>query len=243
MPPFEVIPALDLRAGRLVRLYQGDYRRERVYSDDPVAVARAWAAAGAPRLHVVDLDGAREGEPQHLHVLAAIAAAVPVPIQFGGGIRTWAAAEAALRAGADRLIVGTAAVDDPALVQALAAALGPRLVLGIDAREGLVATHGWRSAAPLPAPELAARARAWGVQRLIYTDIARDGTLTAPNYAGLQAVIAAAGLPVIASGGIARVEQLYRLRTLGAEGAIVGTALYEGTLHLADALAAMREEA
>ncbi|HZU07614.1 MAG TPA: 1-(5-phosphoribosyl)-5-[(5-phosphoribosylamino)methylideneamino]imidazole-4-carboxamide isomerase [Chloroflexota bacterium] len=243
MPAFEVIPALDLRAGRLVRLYQGDYQRERVYSDDPVAVARAWAAAGAPRLHVVDLDGAREGVPQHLRLLEAIAAAVPVPVQFGGGIRTRAAAEAALRAGADRLIVGTAAVDDPALVQALAAALGPRLVLGIDARDGLVATHGWRSAAPLPAPELAARARDWGVQRLIYTDIARDGTLTEPNYAGLQAVIAAAGLPVIASGGIARVEQLCRLRTLGAEGAIVGTALYEGTLHLADALAAMRGEA
>ena len=137
-PLFEVIPAIDLRDGRPVRLYQGDYARETVYGDDPVAVARAWAAAGAPRLHVVDLDGARAGVPQHLAALAAIARAVDVPVEFGGGVRTREAADAALAAGADRVIVGTAAIEDPALARRLAAALGERLVLGVDARDGLV---------------------------------------------------------------------------------------------------------
>jgi len=239
---FEVIPAIDLRDGRAVRLYQGDYAHETVYADDPVAVARGWAAAGAPRLHVVDLDGARAGEPRHLTVLQAIAAAVSVPVEFGGGIRTRAAAEAALAAGAERVIVGTAAIEDPALAAALAAALGPRLVLGVDARDGRVATRGWETASSVAATDLAARARTWGVQRLIYTDIARDGTLTEPSYASLAAVIAAAGLPVIASGGVARVEHLRRLRALGTEGAIVGKALYDGAVRLEDALAAVRDE-
>lgn len=243
-----MIPAIDLRGGRAVRLYQGDYRRETVYGDDPVAVARAWAAAGAPRLHVVDLDGARVGTPQHLAVLAAIAEAVPIPVEFGGGLRTREAAEAALAAGAARVIVGTAAIEDPALARALAQALGERFVLGVDARDGRVATRGWLSRSEITATELVARARAWGVRRIIYTDIARDGTLTEPNYAGLQAVLAAAAaggpaLRVIASGGVARVDHLRRLRALGAEGAIVGKALYDGALRLADALAAVAEEA
>ncbi len=236
---FEVIPAIDLRAGRPVRLYQGDYARETVYGDDPVAVALAWAAAGAPRLHVVDLDGARAGAPAHLEALRAIAAAVSIPVEFGGGIRTRAAAEAALAAGAGRVIVGTAAVEDPALARELADALGERLVLGVDARDGLVATRGWRSGSAVVATDLVARAREWGVARIIYTDIARDGTLTEPNYAGLEQVIAAAGIPVIASGGVVRVAHLRRLRALGAEGAIVGKALYDGALRLDDALAAV----
>ncbi len=247
---FEVIPAIDLRGGRAVRLYQGDYTRETVYGDDPVAVACAWAAAGAPRLHVVDLDGARAGAPQHLAVLAAIAEAVPIPVEFGGGLRTREAAEAALAAGAARVIVGTAAIEAPALAQALAQALGERFVLGVDARDGRVATRGWLSHSEITATELVARARAWGVRRIIYTDIARDGTLTEPNYAGLAAVLAAAAAPaggpalrVIASGGVARVDHLRRLRALGAEGAIVGKALYDGALRLADALAAVAEEA
>src|SRR5262249_34414458 len=162
--------------------------RETVYADDPVAVARAWADGGAPRLHVVDLDGARAGEPRHLAALAAIAAAVAIPLEFGGGVRSRAAADAALAAGA-----GGAAGGDPALAQALAEALGSRLVLGIDARDGQVATRGWESASQVAATDLAARARTWGVQRLIYTDIARDGTLTEPSYTSLAAVIAAAG--------------------------------------------------
>jgi phosphoribosylformimino-5-aminoimidazole carboxamide ribotide isomerase len=238
---FELIPAIDLRGGRVVRLYQGDYARETVYSDDPVAVARAFAAAGAPRLHVVDLDGAREGVPRHLATLAAIAAAVPVPVQFGGGIRSRQAAEAALAAGADRVIVGTAAIEAPALAQELAAVLGPRLVLGVDARDGQVATCGWQRTSAVAATELVVAARAWGVTRICYTDIARDGTLTAPNFAALRAVIAAAGVPVIASGGVATIEHLRALRALGAEGAIVGKALYDGALALPAALAALGE--
>jgi phosphoribosylformimino-5-aminoimidazole carboxamide ribotide isomerase len=239
---FEVIPAIDLRGGRAVRLYQGDYARETVYGDDPVAVARAWADGGAPRLHVVDLDGARAGAPAHLAALQAIVAAVAVPVEFGGGIRTRAAAEAALAAGAARVIVGTAAVEDPALARELAAALGPRLVLGVDARDGLVATRGWLSGSGVAATELVAQAAEWGVQRVIFTDIARDGTLTEPNYASLEAVIAAAGVPVIASGGVAHLEHLRRLRALGAEGAIVGKALYDGALRLQDAIAAVQSD-
>jgi phosphoribosylformimino-5-aminoimidazole carboxamide ribotide isomerase len=239
---FEVIPAIDLRGGRPVRLYQGDYAREIVYGDDPVVVARAWADGGAPRLHVVDLDGARAGAPAHLAALAAIAAAVAIPVEFGGGIRTRAAAEAALAAGAERVIVGTAAIEDPPLARELAAALGPRLALGVDARDGLVATRGWLSGSGVAATELVALAAGWGVQRVIFTDIGRDGTLTEPNYASLEAVIAAAGVPVIASGGVARVEHLRRLRALGAEGAIVGKALYDGAIRLEDALAAIRSD-
>jgi len=166
---------------------------------------------------------------------------VDVPVEYGGGVRSRATADAVLAAGAERVIVGTAAIENPALAQELAGALGARLVLGIDAREGLVATRGWRSASSVPATELAAQARAWGVQRVIYTDIARDGTLTEPSYASLQAVIAAAEVPVIASGGVAQVEHLRRLLALGAEGAIVGKALYEGALRLEDGLAAVRD--
>jgi phosphoribosylformimino-5-aminoimidazole carboxamide ribotide isomerase len=239
---FEIIPAIDLRGGRPVRLYQGDYARETVYGDDPVAVARAWAAGGASRLHVVDLDGARAGTPAHLAILAAIAAALTIPVEFGGGIRTRAGAEAALAAGAERVIVGTAAIENPALARELAAALGPRLVLGVDARDGLVATRGWLSGSGVAATELVAEAAGWGVQRVIFTDIGRDGTLTEPNYASLAAVIAASAVPVIASGGVAQVEHLRRLRALGAEGAIVGKALYDGAFRLEEALAAVRDD-
>jgi phosphoribosylformimino-5-aminoimidazole carboxamide ribotide isomerase len=239
---FEIIPAIDLRGGRPVRLYQGDYARETVYGDDPVAVARAWAAGGASRLHVVDLDGARAGTPAHLAILAAIAAALTIPVEFGGGIRTRAGAEAALAAGAERVIVGTAAIESPALARELAAALGPRLVLGVDARDGLVATRGWLSGSGVAATELVAEAAGWGVQRVIFTDIGRDGTLTEPNYASLAAVIAASAVPVIASGGVAQVEHLRRLRALGAEGAIVGKALYDGAFRLEEALAAVRDD-
>src|SRR5262249_30918064 len=152
-----------------------------------------------------------------------------------------AGGEGVVGGGAGGGIVGTAGIEDPALARELAAALGARLVLGIDARDGLVATRGWRNASSVPATELAAQARDWGVQRVIYTDIARDGTLTEPSYASLAAVIAAAALPVIAPGGVARVEHLRRLRALGAEGAIVGKALYEGALRLEDGLAAVRD--
>jgi phosphoribosylformimino-5-aminoimidazole carboxamide ribotide isomerase len=238
---FEIIPAIDLRDGRPVRLYQGDYARETVYGDDPVAIACAWAAAGVPRLHVVDLDGARAGAPRHLSVLQAMARAVATPIEFGGGVRSREVAEAVLAAGAERVIVGTAAIEDPALARELAAALGPRLVLGVDARDGLVATRGWRTASNVTATELARQAREWGVARLIYTDIGRDGTLTEPNYASLRMVIEAAGLPVIASGGVAHVEHLRRLRALGAEGAVVGKALYDGLVRLDEALAAVSD--
>jgi phosphoribosylformimino-5-aminoimidazole carboxamide ribotide isomerase len=240
---FEVIPAIDLRGGRTVRLFQGDYGQETVYSEEPTAAALKWAKAGAPWIHVVDLDGARAGAPQHLAQLKAMAQAVDVPLEFGGGVRDLDSAKAVLAAGAERVIVGTAAVENPVLARELARTLGARLVLGIDARGGMVATRGWRSESTVAATDLAAQAERWGVVRLIYTDIGRDGTLTEPNYASLAEVIAAASVPVIASGGVAEVGHLRRLQALGAEGAIVGKALYEGRFALEDALAAVAGDA
>lgn len=241
-PVFEVIPAIDLRAGRCVRLFQGSFERETVYSDEPVAVARAFAAAGAPRIHVVDLDGARDGEPRQLSLVARIAAAVPVPIELGGGLRTEASVAAALAAGVDRVVLGTAALEQPALVERLARALGPRLAVGIDTRDGRVATHGWLAQSEARATDLARSMADLGVSCFIATDIARDGTLGEPNLVVLREILAAVhGATVIASGGVARVEHLLALRATGASGAIVGRAIYTGDLDLGRALAALAE--
>lgn len=234
----EVIPAIDLRDGRCVRLTQGDYARETVYDADPVAVARRWVEQGAPRLHVVDLDGAREGRPINHALIVAIARAVaPVPVQCGGGVRDASDALRLREAGIDRVIIGTAAIEDRALVEMLVRRLGEAFAVSIDARDGIAMARGWQSSGGVAAVDLAAELAALGVPRFVYTDIARDGMLAGPNVAGLQAFIAAARRPVIASGGIATLEHLRAVATAGAEGAIVGKALYAGTLVLADALA------
>lgn len=234
----EIIPAVDIRGGLCVRLTQGDYGRETVYDADPVAVARRWHEQGATRLHVVDLDGAREGGPRNEAVIACILAAVPIPVEVGGGIR---GEEEALRycdLGAARVILGTAAVEDQQLVQRLAALLGEALLVGIDARDGAVMTRGWLASSNVAATDLVGSLAALGVARFFYTDIGQDGMLGGPNVAALRAVIAAAGRPVIASGGISRVEHVRAVAAAGAEAAIVGRALYTGDLALPDALAA-----
>ena len=235
----EVIPAIDLRGGRCVRLYQGDYAQETVFSDDPVAVAERWEGLGAPRLHLVDLDGAESGEPRNMDSIAGILEAVRIPVQLGGGIRTLEMAERLLGMGLARIILGTAAIKEPSLVEEACRRFGEGIVVSIDARDGLVATHGWRHSSEVSAGELAERMAALGVRRFIYTDIWRDGTLTEPNFEAIARLISLTRLPVIAAGGISSIAHLRRLAQLGAEGAIVGRALYTGDLDLAEALGAV----
>jgi phosphoribosylformimino-5-aminoimidazole carboxamide ribotide isomerase len=231
-----VIPAIDLRGGRCVRLLQGDYARETVFADDPLPVAQRWQAAGARALHVVDLDGARDGVPAQRDIISAIVAALSIPVQVGGGIRTAAHAAALLDGGVQRIVLGTAAIETPELVDALLAIYGPeRIVVGVDARAGLVATRGWTATSSVQAETLVDDMRARGVRRIVYTDIERDGMLVAPNVAAI-ARIAQRGVAVIASGGIARQRHLAQLASIpGVEAAIVGRALYTGDIVLTGA--------
>ena len=237
----EVIPAIDLRGGRCVRLYQGDYARETVYSDAPAEVAARWIDAGASRLHVIDLDGAKAGAPANLPAIRSIAAAATVPVQLGGGIRTLESARAALDLGVDRVLIGTAAVSDPDAVAAMCDALGPEsVVVTVDARDGLVALDGWTRGTRVRAADLMRRMAAQGVVRFLYTDIARDGTLSGPNYAAIEALRDEVDARLIAAGGISSVEHLLRLRNIGVEAAVVGKALYTGDISLSDAIQSLQ---
>jgi phosphoribosylformimino-5-aminoimidazole carboxamide ribotide isomerase len=228
-----------LKSGRCVRLYQGDYQRETVYSNDPLSVARAWQEQGAPRLHLVDLDGAAQGRPANLAAIAAIVAALSIPVQVGGGIRDLATAETLLQAGAERVVIGTAAVADPSLVTELCEKHGSqRIVVAIDARGGRVAIKGWTEGTSMGVLELARQMLGLGVARLLYTDISRDGTLTGPNFPANATLVRETGLAVLASGGISQLEHIRRLAETGVEGAIIGRALYTGDVKLAGAIAA-----
>ena len=234
----EIIPAIDLRQGRVVRLFQGDYDRQTSYSSDPVAVALQWAEQGASRLHVVDLDGAKSGQLHNLEVVRRIARAVDIPLQLGGGLRTLHAVESALEAGAERAVLGTAAINDPDLVASAVQAAGPGAILvSIDARDGFVAVHGWTEGTQRTASSLVAQMQALGVSRFLYTDISRDGTLTEPNFQAVADLLRETGAAILASGGVAAVAHLQRLALLGVEGAILGRALYEGAVDLREAIA------
>ena len=235
----EVIPAIDLRRGRCVRLHQGDFRRETVFSDDPLAMAQRWQEQGGPRLHLVDLDGAATGEPAHLEIISSIVAALGIPVQVGGGIRSANTARAWLEAGVERVVIGTAAVRDPDMVRAVCLDHGPeRVVVSVDAREGMVALQGWTESSQVSALELAHRMAALGVTRLLYTDIARDGMLTGPDLETNAQLVRETGMAVLASGGVASVEDIQRLAPTGVEGVIVGRALYTGAVSLPDAVTA-----
>lgn len=236
----EIIPAIDMQDSRCVRLYQGDFQRVTVYDDDPVAVARRWVAQGAQRLHLVDLDGARSGHPVHTDIIRAIVRSVDAPVQLGGGLRSAAAVERALELGVQRVILGTAAVQDPELIRQLVEQFGDAIAIAVDARNGMAATSGWTETATISAVDLVERMAALGVRRVIYTDIARDGTLSEPNIATTRALVRRGGPAIIASGGISTVDHLRRLAAVGVEGAIVGRALYTGDLSLRDALAALQ---
>lgn len=231
---FQVIPAVDIRGGRCVRLFQGQYDRETVFSEDPVAVAKQWQEEGAHRLHVVDLDGALSGSPQNLDIVRRMTEALEIPVAFGGGLRDLQGMRKALEAGIETLILGSAAIETPALVRQACALYGDRVAVALDARDGIVMIHGWTEASGEPALDVAARMVDMGIARLVYTDISRDGTMTEPNFDAVSQFVATVGVPVIASGGISRAEQLVRLRNLGAEGAVVGKALYTGAIKLPD---------
>lgn len=237
-----IFPAIDLRGGRCVRLLQGRADAETVYDADPVAVARRWAARGAEWLHLVDLDGAFAGVSQQLPIIGRIAAAVSIPVQLGGGLRSLEQIESALAAGVSRVVLGTIAITDPGLVREACAAFGSsRILVGLDARDGMVAVKGWQDVTDRRALELATEIRESGVERLIFTDTARDGMLTGPNFAAIREMAEQSGLRLIASGGVGCLEDVLRLRSLeplGVEGAILGKALYEGRVRLEDALAA-----
>jgi phosphoribosylformimino-5-aminoimidazole carboxamide ribotide isomerase len=235
-----IYPAIDLRAGRCVRLYQGAFERETVYGDDPVAVARGFEAAGARWLHVVDLDGARAGRPVQADLVAAICAAVGIPVQVGGGLRDAAAVDAVLAAGAARAVLGTVAVQEPETAQAICRAHPGRIAIGLDAREGRLRVAGWTEGSEVTAASLAGRVAELGGAALVYTDVGRDGTEQGPDLDGTRAVARAAGVPVIAAGGVGSLDHVRAVAALAAEGIaglVIGRALYTGAVRLADALA------
>ena len=235
----EVIPALDLKSGRCVRLYQGDFSQETVYSLDPVEVARRWQGEGASRLHIVDLDGAVTGEQTNYDVIRGLVSSVDIPVQVGGGVRSRETAEKLLGLGVSRVVLGTAAIEAPSLVEELCAAHGgEQVVVAVDSRDGYVATRGWMEGSSVRAVDLVQSMSALGVLRFLCTDIARDGTLTHPNIEALQQLVDATSKAILASGGIGSVEDIRDLTGTGVEGAILGRALYTGDIHLAAAIEA-----
>jgi phosphoribosylformimino-5-aminoimidazole carboxamide ribotide isomerase len=236
-----VIPAVDLREGRCVRLREGRLDAETVFSDDPIAMAERWVAAGAERLHVVDLDGAFAGAPRQTALIAEIVEAVrPVPIEAGGGLRDLAALETVLDAGVAWTVVGTRAAVDAAFLAEAGRRFGERLIVAADARGDRVAIRGWTETGEMPVVELARRARDAGAVAVLYTDVSRDGTGLGPNVEATAALAMAVGLPVLASGGVGSLDDLVRLaRVPGVLGTVVGRALYTGAIALPDALAAV----
>ena len=238
----ELIPAVDILDGRCVRLYQGDYSRETVYSADPVEVAAQWASLGVKRLHVIDLDGARAGAPANLDVVRRIVNAVPVPVQLGGGIRSADVAREVLALGVDRVMFGTVAIEEPKIVEAVCRTEGPSsVVVSVDARDGYVAVRGWTEGAGVLVSDLVRRMADGGVERVMHTDIARDGTLTEPNFEAIGALLREARVALLAAGGVSSLSHLLTLDEMGVEAAIVGRAAYTGDVDVGAALRALSE--
>lgn len=238
----EVIPAIDLLNGQCVRLYQGDYAQSQVFNENPVEVARQWASQGATRLHLVDLDGAKAGHPVNQEAIAAIVRAVEVPVEVGGGLRDRNSVAELLELGVRWVILGTVAVEQPQLVEQLCAEFPNQIMVGIDARNGRVATRGWLETSTVEAIALAQQMGERGVAAIIYTDIHRDGTLQGPNLEALRELAEAIAVPIIASGGVSSTSDLMRLlalEPLGVTGAIVGRALYTGEVSLKEAIRAV----
>jgi phosphoribosylformimino-5-aminoimidazole carboxamide ribotide isomerase len=240
----QIWPAIDLRGGNCVRLQQGDYARETVFGEDPAAMARHWVSLGAKCLHLVDLDGAREGQPMNLASVRAVVEAVgtsKIATQLGGGIRSEETIRDLLEVGLDRLVVGTSAIRQPDWFRRMCRQFPGRLILGIDARGGRVATAGWLETSDVAASELVGWFAGEPLAAVVYTDIARDGMLAGPNLSAMADMQAAVDLPVLASGGVTTKEDVARLAAVPMAGCIIGRALYEGMLTLSDALAAAGE--
>jgi len=234
----EIWPAIDLRGGKCVRLRQGDYRQETVFGEDPAAMARHWVGLGAKCLHLVDLDGARDGRPANLRSVRAIVEAAGVPCELGGGVRNEETIQELIELGLGRLVIGTLALREPDWFRRMCRKYPGRLVLGIDARGGRVATDGWLATSDVAATELAGRFAGEPIAAVVYTDIAADGMMAGPNVAAMKAMRDAVEWPVVASGGVTTREDVVRLAAVPMAGCIIGRALYEGTLTLAEALAA-----
>ena len=238
----DVIPAIDILDGRCVRLYQGDYQQSEVFGEDPVEVAQRWYSQGAKYLHVVDLDGAKAGKPQNLKVIEAIARSIPMRVQMGGGLRDRESIVSVLNSGVSRVILGTAAVESSQLVADICAEFPEQIMIGIDARDGKVATRGWLTTSDVMAVDLAKRMTDVGVAGIIYTDIHRDGTMQGPNIEALRQLAENVNVPVIASGGVSSITDLLNLVSLesvGVTGAIVGKAIYTGDIQLREAIRAV----
>jgi phosphoribosylformimino-5-aminoimidazole carboxamide ribotide isomerase len=239
----DIFPAIDLLGGHCVRLYQGDYQQSQTFNEDPVAVARQWQDQGATHLHLVDLDGAKSGQPENLPVIAQIVKALPdLRIQVGGGLRDAETVGRLLDSGVERAILGTVAIEKPELVRSLCQQYPDRIVVGIDARDGLVATKGWLETSQVKAADLARQMADWGAAAIVYTDIQRDGTLVGPNLTALEELAKETNIPIVASGGVGTVRDLLKLLTLehlGVSGIIIGKALYTGAFDLTDALRAV----
>lgn len=239
----DIIPAIDIRGGKCVRLDQGDYDRETVFDADPASAAQRWQAQGARRLHVVDLDGARDGRPVNNDAVGRILAASTVPVQLAGGVRDLATVKRHIEAGADRVVLGTAAIKDQTAVLNAVAQYREKIIISVDARDGIVRTEGWIEGSKVSAHTLVAELAELGVSRIVYTDISADGMLDGPNFTAIAELLElVAGLPspmrVIAAGGVSSLDHLRELARLGVEGAILGKSLYTGSIDLGDALSA-----
>lgn len=233
---FEVIPAIDIKGGKCVRLFKGDFAQTTVYDDDPAAVAERWESLGARRLHLIDLDGAAAGHPRSQDVIGRIVGRTRLPVQMGGGVRDAEALASYVAMGVDRVMLGTVAVQKPELVADACRRFGGHVVVAVDSLDGYVATHGWLEKSSMPTLEFVKEMIALGVERFLFTDVSRDGTLTEPNYEAIVELVEGVGKPIIAAGGIASVEHLSRLRDIGVESAVVGKALYTGHVDLRRAL-------
>ncbi|WP_248549207.1 1-(5-phosphoribosyl)-5-[(5-phosphoribosylamino)methylideneamino]imidazole-4-carboxamide isomerase [Paenibacillus odorifer] len=245
MSSFIVYPAIDIRDGKCVRLQQGDYNQETIYNDSPLKVAKSWEEQGGKFIHLVDLDGAKAGHPVNDAIIGAIAANANVPVQVGGGLRNLADVEKLLGLGVSRVIIGTAAINDHAFTEEVLAKYGDKVAIGIDARNGYVATHGWLNTSEVRAEALAKELAAKGAETFIYTDISRDGMMQGPNVDGILSMAQASGKTVIASGGVTGLDDLLRLNVhsgSGVGGAIVGKALYTGNIDLSGALRALGQK-
>jgi len=232
----EIIPAVDIRGGKCVRLYQGDYNQQTVFNENPVTVALTWYSQGARWLHIVDLDGAAAGEPKNMEMVLQIIKESGLLIELGGGIRQKEVAEKLLGQGISRIILGTAAIENRELVKKLCQQFGDAIAVSLDARDGKIAIHGWQENTIFEVLQLSREMIDAGVRCFIYTDIKKDGTLTEPNFDMINRLLAETHVPIIVAGGIAKLEHLRRLKELGVAGAIIGKALYTGDIDLEEAI-------
>jgi phosphoribosylformimino-5-aminoimidazole carboxamide ribotide isomerase len=236
----EIIPAIDIRKGKCVRLYQGDYRQQIIYDEKPIAVALKWRSQGTRWIHIADLDGAAAGKPENINLVEVIIKESGLSIEFGGGVRQEDMVEELLQKGIKRIILSTSAVENPELVKKLCSRFGEAIVVSLDARDGKVCIHGWQKDTMVDVLQLGRDMVNIGVRRFIFTDIRRDGTLIGPNFEMVGRLVSGVNVPVIAAGGISKLEHLKRLKQLGVEGAIIGKALYTGDIDLGEAIALLR---